>query len=777
MFSQMNKKFFSIGRDEWGLSEDDGCRIELAQLEMRAKLVPMMVTTGSMVAISLFFSTYHDLPKNTLYLPFLAIILSYSTLVLVARMWRRAAKAKAVVRRYKRIFCSLQFAIGSSWAWLMAVGLPAATPDERCVFYALAIGLMSAPAFYGPAEYALALWAPVTTGAAAALALSSGNLPLLPTFTGLLGYAALTFTTILRIDRHSKANERQRLEAERQSETIGMLMREFQEDASDWLWETDSDLRIVRPSERFAAAAEEPPAALAGRSLLELVVERPGLRPLIEDAAPPEGLAAHVARRGAFRDVRVPVRVHGKERWWLLSGKPTLDSQRRFCGYRGVGSDITGPYRAEQEIRFLATHDPLTKLGNRASFDVALDHICSSPTRTDHALLCLDLDHFKQVNDQHGHKMGDAVLVAAAQRMRACIRPQDSLFRLGGDEFAVLLSPADRDEAALVARRVITRLTAPFVVGGVTSSIGACVGIGMLDEHRCTAAAVHHQADLALYTAKAAGRGAVRFAVENSAGLVVRSGNLAADLLEVLDDADICVEYQPIVDLESGRIRSFEALVRWRHPIHGLLYPDEFIALAEANGAISRIGWVVIERAFAELRRLPDAISIAINISPSQLNDVDLTAKIEMLLNKSHIDPKRIYFEITEKLQIERRHTVDSFFAKMSLIGCRISLDDFGSGYSSIRSLFDFRFDKIKIDRALFSEASSDTRKLEVLLGVRDLARRIGVALTVEGIETAREADFLRDAGFQEGQGYYFGRPKPSASLLEEVAEVGTHLV
>lgn len=747
-------------------SEDDRRRVELAQLEMRARLVPMMVATGSLVAIAIVFSTDRALSSNQLLLPFLAIILSYASLSIVARLWRRAAKAPAMVRRYKRVFCILQFAIGVGWAWLMVAGLPVATANERCVFYALAIGLMSAPAFYGPAEYAFALWAPVTIGATIALALSSGDLPVLPTLTGLFGYAALTFTTILRVDKHSKATEIQRLDAERQSETIAMLMREFQEEASDWLWETDADLRILNPSPRFAAAAEQSATTLAGRSILELAVDQSGCHPPDRVAAAAEGLAAHLARRAPFRDLRTQVRLHGKERWWLLTGKPTFDSGGWFHGYRGVASDITRAYQAEQEIRFLATHDPLTNLGNRARFDLALSDACSPQRRVHHALLCLDLDHFKLVNDRHGHKVGDAVLVAAAQRMQACMRPRDGLFRLGGDEFAVLLAAAERGEAALIAGRLIAQLSAPYVIGQVTVRIGVCIGIAMLDEYRCNAAAVHHEADLALYAAKAAGRGTVRFAATTANGPVAGPNSVAADLLALLDDRDIFVEYQPIIDLQSGQTRSFEALVRWQHPTRGVLYPDEFIAAAEDTGVISRIGWVVIERALAELRRWPESVSIAINLSPVQLHDISLCDKLETLIGESKIHPGRVYFEITEKLQIERRHAVDSFFSRMQLYGCRLSLDDFGSGYSSIKSLFEFRFDKIKIDRSLFSAAMADSRKLEVLIGVRDLARRIGVTLTVEGIETAREAVFLRDAAFQEGQGYYFGRPMPAAQLL-----------
>jgi predicted signal transduction protein with EAL and GGDEF domain len=346
------------------------------------------------------------------------------------------------------------------------------------------------------------------------------------------------------------------------------------------------------------------------------------------------------------------------------------------------------------------------------------------------------------------------------------MRPRDGLFRLGGDEFALLLAVAERGEAALIAERLIAQLSAPYVIGQVTVRIGVCIGIAMLDEYRCNAAAVHHEADLALYAAKAAGRGTVRFAATTANGRVAGPNSVAADLLALLDDRDIFVEYQPIIDLQSGQTRSFEALVRWQHPTRGVLYPDEFIAAAEETGVISRIGWIVIERALAELCRWPDSVSIAINLSPVQLHDISLCDKIEMLIAESKIHPGRVYFEITEKLQIERRHAVDSFFARMQLFGCRLSLDDFGSGYSSIKSLFEFRFDKIKIDRSLFSAAMADSRRLEVLIGVRDLARRIGVTLTVEGIETEQEAVFLRDAAFQEGQGYYFGRPMPAAQLL-----------
>ena len=752
-------------------ADDDRSRIELAQLEMRAKLVPLMVATGLVVALAIYWTFYLTLPWGRVDYPIAAVGVSYLYLFGLARSWKRAAKSPSIVEKFKWLFCSAQFFIGATWAWFIAAGLPLASASQRSVFYALTVGLMSTPAFYGPREYALALWLPLTIGATVALALSPSDLPVLPSLAGLFGYAVLTFSTILRVDKRTKATERQRLEAERQSDTIAILMREFQNDASDWLWETDEAVRIIQPSERFAAAAEERPESLAGRFLLDFMREQPpGLEPPPTEGGAPASLRECLRARIAFRDRRVLIDIHGRERWWLMTGKPTLDQYGRFQGYRGVASDVTRTYQAEQEIRFLATHDALTKLGNRASFDQALAHACSLRDHRDLALLCLDLDHFKRINDTHGHKVGDAVLVATAQRLQICVRPQDRVFRLGGDEFAVLLVPADRDEASVVARRITAKLSTPFTLGGVTARIGVCVGIAMLTDSPAGPGIAHHQPDLALYAAKAAGRGTVSFADRTSdAAALAATADLGTDLLTILDEKDIFVEYQPIIDLTSGQIRSFEALVRWRHPTRGLLYPDEFISVAEDNGSISRIGWAVLEKVLVEVPQLPDGIGVAVNISPAQLHDVELVTKLEERIRVSGVEANRLHFEITEKIEIERRHDVDSFFKKMQMLGCRICLDDFGSGYSSIKSIFEFPFDKIKIDRALVSEALSDARKFEVLEGVRDLAHRIGATVTIEGIETEQEAEFVRAAGFEEAQGYYFGRPTPSPGLFRDI--------
>lgn len=746
--------------------DDENRLIELAQLEMRVKLVPFMAATGLVVAAAIFCTFYDALWFNVGHLSIFSVFVSYLYLYIIYKLWHREARISAVVTKYKWLFCSAQFVIGSSWGWFIAAGLPVASPDERAVLFALAIALMSTPAFYGPREYALSLWAPVSIGATVGIALTPGNLLVLPTLIGLLSYAVLTFTTILRVDERTKATERQRLEAKRQSDTIALLMREFQEDASDWLWETDSELRIIRPSARFIAATEESTEKLAGRSLLDLISDHP---PRVEwpPAAgnPQNAFKGCLLSREAFRDRRTLVVVHGRVRWWLMSGRPTYDEYGRFLGYRGIASDITQTHHAEQEIRFLATHDPLTKLGNRANFDKALSDACSPPAHQDAALICLDLDHFKYVNDTHGHKVGDALLVTVAQRIRACTRSQDRVFRLGGDEFAVLLSQTNSIEAAGVARRIKAKLSVPFSLAGVDATIGASIGIAMLCDYPVSPSAAHHQADLALYAAKATGRGAVSFADPPTCFPPTASGDIGSDLLTILDENDIIVEYQPIIELASHRTRYFEALVRWRHPTRGLLYPDEFIARAEDNGSISRIGWIVLEHGLLALQQLPNEVSIAINISPVQLHDIELVAKLEKRIRASGVDPSRLIFEITEKMQIERRHVVDAFFKNMQTLGCRISLDDFGSGYSSIKSIFEFPFDKIKIDRSLVSEALGDARKFEVLEGVRDLAVRIGASITIEGIETAAEADFLRTAGFEEGQGYYFGRPMPPSAL------------
>ncbi|MDD2877459.1 MAG: EAL domain-containing protein [Acidiphilium sp.] len=573
--------------------------------------------------------------------------------------------------------------------------------------------------------------------------------------------------TILSVDANVVDRELKRIEAERQKEVIGLLLRDFEEGASDFLWEADADLNLVRPSARFAEAAGTTQERLRSTSLTDFLNEHRVVRADDDQTDGTAGLLAHLGQFGAFHEARVDLRIGGETRCWSITGKPAFTADGTFAGYRGVGSDVTAHRLAEQKIEYFARHDNLTGLANRMSFDSALEALCADPGCCGGALLCIDLDHFKPVNDRFGHQTGDALLVAAVGRMLGCLREQDRPFRLGGDEFAIVMPATDLATAEAIAAQIVAQLATPFVIEAVSLAIGTCVGIAVVAQAGQNPADVHYAADLALYRAKSEGRGTHRaFATGPD-----RQSRMRRDIVFALNNAldldAFYMEYQPIVRLASGRLSAVEALIRWNHPDHGVLRPDFFVPEAEHSGAIIPIGRYVIGAACAFAARLPAEVSVSINLSAVQLHDSTLTATIAATLARYDVAPQRIEFELTETAILEMTPQTIAALDEIKALGCRLGLDDFGSGYSSIATLYYFRFDRLKIDRSLIRDAMDDSRRRTILRNVTRMAREIGIVVTGEGAKTAAHRALLSELGFEDGQGSLFTVPLRDQALLD----------
>ncbi|WP_291343976.1 bifunctional diguanylate cyclase/phosphodiesterase [Acidiphilium sp. 20-67-58] len=739
-------------------------QIEISLLDMRAALVPRMVVTGGTVAGILAWE-FHDLLHSA---PLIATGLAglatcYVLLMIVATLWsRRAAEAQPAL--FKALFCGLALLIGVFWACIEIGGLRHATGQQASLVYAVIVGLISTAAFSGPALYALVYWAPVTAGAAIALVTNTAHPPV-TSLIGLGSYALLTFTTILYVNANTMEREFRRLEAERQSEVINLLLRDFEEGASDFLWETDASLTLLRPSPRFAEAARTTQEALAGQSLVRFLVEHGQPSPE-QSCAPSIGnLLYHIGRRETFNEKSAPLFFAGEERCWSFAGKPVFDRDGQFVGYRGVGSDVTAHRHAERRIAHIARHDSLTGLGNRMGFDEVLHGACASPVGAGTGLICLDLDHFKSVNDRFGHKAGDELLQAAAGRLLACVRSHDRCFRLGGDEFAILLPDATIADVEAVTRRIIDRLADPFRLADITVAIGCCAGIAMIARAGIQPEDVLHAADLALYRAKESGRGAVRMFDPENDRQTTRLRQLDASLVNEFERQSFFLQFQPIVRLESGAVTTIEALVRWQHPQYGILPPDQFIPASEHNGTIIRIGAYVIDAACAFAATLPEQIAVAINLSPVQLYDPLLLERIGNALARHKLGRGRIEFELTETAILDVSPTTRDILDAIRALGCRLALDDFGAGYSSISTLYYFPFDRLKIDRALIRDSLDDARRRSILLHVGRMAHDIDLTLTAEGLETEAHRTRLIELGFDEGQGALFSMPMDGEAL------------
>ena len=430
-------------------------------------------------------------------------------------------------------------------------------------------------------------------------------------------------------------------------------------------------------------------------------------------------------------------------------------------------SDVTRRMRAQSEADRLASEDALTGLANRRVLSEALDrmtrHINDDAEQT-FAILYLDLDRFKIVNDTQGHAVGDLLLKAVAQRMRRSLRSTDLVARLGGDEFAILLHAANMEPfPEVVAQRMVDALSRPYDIDGHQLLIGTSIGIAVGPADGATTNDLLIAADLALYAAKAAGRGTYRFFRKEMNDEIRARQQIETDLRAALTGDQLELYYQPIITLADRRIVGFEALARWNHPVKGLVTPDKFISVAEDCGLINVLGEWALRTACRQASHWPKPLKVAVNLSPSQFASPTLLPMVARVIAESGIDAHRVELEITEGLLMRNTDRTLQALHELKKIGVRIAMDDFGTGYSSLSYLQSFPFDKIKVDRNFVSTLDSAPQSATIVRSVIDIASSLGMMTTAEGIETEAQCTQLTELGCDEAQGYLFGRPMPWA--------------
>jgi diguanylate cyclase (GGDEF)-like protein len=432
--------------------------------------------------------------------------------------------------------------------------------------------------------------------------------------------------------------------------------------------------------------------------------------------------------------------------------------------------DITERRNAEARITHLARFDELTGLPNRVNFRDEIEHLLAVPHAAEQlsALLFVDLDQFKQVNDTLGHPCGDQLLCAVAERLRAMLRPEDFVARFGGDEFVVfqqnIKSP---DDAAGLARRIVDHLSEGYRIDNHLVEIGASVGIAMTAPAGVSADTLMKNADMALYRAKADGRGTFCFFRDEMAQTVEARRILELDLRRALANEEFELFYQPLVNLQSGKISTCEALLRWNHPIRGTVSPIDIIPVAEDMGMIVDLGRWILRKACMECMQWPQAVSVAVNFSPQQFHQRDVLSEIRYALEVSGLPANRLEIEITESSLLRNTQLTHDVLAQLRALGVRISLDDFGTGYSSLSYLHNFPLQKVKIDRS-FLEGIDTDRPLRLLRGVARLSADLGMSVVVEGIETNEQLELINvDGTVTEAQGYLFSRPVPAPRVRQ----------
>jgi diguanylate cyclase (GGDEF)-like protein len=432
--------------------------------------------------------------------------------------------------------------------------------------------------------------------------------------------------------------------------------------------------------------------------------------------------------------------------------------------------DITERRNAEARITHLARFDELTALPNRVNFRDEIEHLLAVSHDADQlsALLFVDLDQFKQVNDTLGHPCGDQLLCAVADRLRAMLRPEDFVARFGGDEFVVfqqnIKSP---EESAALARRIVDHLSERYKIDNHQVEIGASVGIAMTSPAVISADTLLKNADMALYRAKADGRGTFCFFRDEMAQTVEARRILELDLRKALANEEFELFYQPLVNLQSGRISTCEALLRWNHPVRGTVSPIDIIPVAEDMGLIVDLGRWILRKACMECMQWPETVSIAVNFSPQQFHQRDVLSEIRYALEVSGLSANRLEIEITESSLLRNTQLTHDVLSQLRALGVRISLDDFGTGYSSLSYLHNFPLQKVKIDRS-FLEGIDTDRPLTLLRGVARLSADLGMSVVVEGIETNEQLELINAEGtVTEAQGYLFSRPVPAVRIRQ----------
>lgn len=431
--------------------------------------------------------------------------------------------------------------------------------------------------------------------------------------------------------------------------------------------------------------------------------------------------------------------------------------------------DITERKDAEARISHLARYDELTELPNRVNFRDEIGHLLAAQQGAEQlsALLFVDLDQFKQVNDTLGHPCGDQLLCAVSERLREMLRPEDFVARFGGDEFVVfqqnIHSP---DDAAGLARRIVDRLSERYKIDNHLVEIGASVGIAMTSRG-VSADTLLKNADMALYRAKADGRGTFCFFREEMAQVVESRRILELDLRKALANEEFELFFQPLVNLKSGRISTCEALLRWNHPVRGTVSPTDIIPVAEDMGLIVDLGRWILRKACMECMKWPEGVSVAVNFSPQQFHQRDVLSEVRYALEVSGLQANRLEIEITESSLLRNTQLTHDVLSQLHSLGVRISLDDFGTGYSSLSYLHNFPLQKVKIDRSFLEGIDSD-RPLTLLRGVARLSADLGMSVVVEGIETNEQLELISaDGAVTEAQGYLFSPPVPAVRVRQ----------
>ncbi|WP_284125720.1 EAL domain-containing protein [Parerythrobacter aestuarii] len=538
-----------------------------------------------------------------------------------------------------------------------------------------------------------------------------------------------------------------------------------------WFWATDADCKLIYLSDNAAARFDcAKGGGLLGQPLSQLFqVADDGVEERVR-----RPLAFLLRARSTIIDLPVRLAVDDKETWWSLSGKAQFDGEGEFLGYRGSAKDITAARENEIEVGRMAKFDALTGLANRHSMTKRLATTLTAykAAKRSCALMMLDLDRFKQVNDTLGHPAGDELLKQVAQRLERIIGTNGEIGRLGGDEFQVILPDIeDRGRLGELAGRVIQMVSQPYSVDGARAIIGTSIGIAVAPFDGIETEELVSAADLALYSAKGGGRGQYRFySSELKDGARIRRV-IEEDLRDALAmQSGLEMHYQPLVDAKTHNVKCFEALIRWNHPQRGYISPADFIPVAEDSNLIGPLGEWVLRQSCEDAAAWPGDLSVAVNVSAVQFANPELPKIVAAALDASGLPPSRLELELTESVFIGDPETTKEMFKALKKLGVRLALDDFGTGYSSLGYLKNAPFDKIKIDQSFVRGSTEpDNNNSAIITAIVSLAGALNMVTVAEGVEAKDELELVSGRGADLIQGWIFSRALPQGQVLERL--------
>ena len=534
-----------------------------------------------------------------------------------------------------------------------------------------------------------------------------------------------------------------------QSESASLLLQEYEQRGVGWLWQVDADNRVSYISSRMSALLGTPAAQLLGHSLPALLGGHAELGRVLLEKKP-------------FNALEMELKTARGARWISIAGDPIVDTAGRFEGFRGVGSDITEIRQTQERLTHLANVDVLSGLPNRGRVRQLLGEALRAATtgNVPCAIMFLDLDGFKPVNDTFGHPKGDAVLRAVAKRLVDEVGGEGHVGRMGGDEFAIVVSDAQsRRKVESLAERIIASIKEPYLIDQIEIRIGVSIGSAFGPIDGATVDDLILKADLALYQAKDAGRGCARYFSSELQSEQEDRVRLEADLRSAIASKQFHLVYQPLINARTQKLVGFEALIRWNHPKRGFVPPNVFIPVAEETGLMPAIGEWVIDEACRAAASWPEPISVALNISPKQIVLAALPNIVSECLSRYRLAGNRIELEVTEGVFLGDNGSTLDVLKRLRALGVGIALDDFGTGYSSIGYLNKAVFHKLKIDGSFVREAGSRPENVAIIQSIVQLAKSFRMSVTAEGVETAEDFERMRDLGCDTIQGYLFGKP------------------